>query len=109
MKELNDIATKNLAEGLLKLGLIENESEVRKYYFHSIGHHLGLDTHDPSIREEPLVSGNVITDEPGLYIKELGIGIRIEDDILVTDDGSYVLSGKIIKEIDEIEKAMESI
>ena len=94
---------------LLKLGLIENESEVRKYYFHSIGHHLGLDTHDPSIREEPLVSGNVITDEPGLYIKELGIGIRIEDDILVTDDGSYVLSGKIIKEIDEIEKAMESI
>ena len=44
-----------------------------------------------------------------LYIKELGIGIRIEDDILVTDDGSYVLSGKIIKEIDEIEKAMESI
>ena len=109
LKELNDIATKNLAEGLLKLGLIENESEVRKYYFHSIGHHLGLDTHDPSIREEPLVSGNVITDEPGLYIKELGIGIRIEDDILVTDDGSYVLSGKIIKEIDEIEKAMESI
>ena len=106
---MNDIATKNLAEGLLKLGLIENESEVRKYYFHSIGHHLGLDTHDPSIREEPLVSGNVITDEPGLYIKELGIGIRIEDDILVTDDGSYVLSGKIIKEIDEIEKAMESI
>ena len=109
LKELNDIATKNLAEGLLKLGLIENESEVRKYYFHSIGHHLGLDTHDPSIREEPLVSGNVITDEPGLYIKELGIGIRIEDDILVTDDGSYVLSGKIIKEIDDIEKAMESI
>lgn len=108
MNELNQIATKNLAEGLLKLGIIENESEVRKYYFHSIGHHLGLDTHDPSFRDIPLEPGNVITDEPGIYIKELGIGIRIEDDILVTTDGSYCLSGQIIKEIDDIEKAMES-
>ena len=109
LKELNDIATDILAKGLVKAGIMENESQIKSYYFHSIGHHLGLDTHDPSDRNLPLVAGNVITDEPGLYIKELGIGIRIEDDILVTDDGSYCLSGKIIKEVADIERAMRSI
>ena len=107
LKELNTLATKILAEGLLKLGIIENETEIKKYYFHSIGHHLGLDTHDPSDNTLPLVPGNVITDEPGLYIKELGIGIRIEDDILVTEDGSYNLSNGIIKEVNDIEKALK--
>ena len=107
LKELNALAAKILAEGLLNLGIIENETEIKKYYFHSIGHHLGLDTHDPSDNTLPLVPGNVITDEPGLYIKELGIGIRIEDDILVTEDGSYNLSNGIIKEINDIEKALK--
>ena len=107
LKELNTLATEILAKGLLNLGVIQNESEIKKYYFHSIGHHLGLDTHDPSDRDLPLVPGNVITDEPGLYIKELGIGIRIEDDILVTEDGSYNLSNSIIKEINDIEKALK--
>lgn len=108
IKELNDIATNFMAKECVKAGLIQNESEIRKYYFHSIGHHLGLDTHDPADRNLPLVPGNVITDEPGLYFKELGIGVRIEDDILVTEDGSYNLSGSIIKEIDDIEKALGS-
>lgn len=108
LRELNDIATNFMATECVKAGLMQNESEIRKYYFHSVGHHLGLDTHDPSERETPLVPGNVITDEPGLYFKELGIGVRIEDDILVTEDGSYCLSGSIIKEIDDIEKAMGS-
>ncbi len=107
LKELNTLATKILAEGLLNLGIIENETEIKKYYFHSIGHHLGLDTHDPSDNTLPLVPGNIITDEPGLYIKELGIGIRIEDDILVTEDGSYNLSNGIIKEVNDIEKALK--
>ena len=107
LKELNSFASEILAKGLLNLGIIENESEIKKYYFHSIGHHLGLDTHDPSDRDLPLVPGNVITDEPGIYIKELGIGIRIEDDILVTEDGSYNLSNSIIKEINDIEKALK--
>ena len=107
LKELNTLATEILAKGLLNLEVIQNESEIKKYYFHSIGHHLGLDTHDPSDRDLPLVPGNVITDEPGLYIKELGIGIRIEDDILVTEDGSYNLSNSIIKEINDIEKALK--
>ena len=107
LKELNTLATEILAKGLLNLGIIQNESEIKKYYFHSIGHHLGLDTHDPSDRDLPLVPGNIITDEPGVYIKELGIGIRIEDDILVTEDGSYTLSNSIIKEINDIEKALK--
>lgn len=108
LRELNNIATSFMAKECVKAGLISNESEIRKYYFHSIGHHLGLDCHDPSDHEMSLVPGNVITDEPGLYFKELGIGVRIEDDILVTDDGSYCLSGSIIKEIDDIEKALGS-
>ena len=107
--ELNNIAKESLAKGCLKAGLIKDESEISKYYFHSVGHHLGLDTHDPGDRKAPLVAGNVITDEPGLYFKEFGIGVRIEDDVLVTEEGSYCLSGGIIKEIDEIEKAMGSI
>ena len=107
--ELNEIAKDSLAEGCLKAGLIKDKSEISKYYFHSVGHHLGLDTHDPGDRKVPLVAGNVITDEPGLYFKELGIGVRIEDDVLVTDEGSYCLSGGIIKEIDDIERAMGSI
>ena len=107
--ELNNIAKESLAKGCLEAGLIKDASEISKYYFHSVSHHLGLDTHDPADREAPLVAGNVITDEPGLYFKELGIGVRIEDDVLVTDEGSYCLSGAIIKEIDEIEKAMGSV
>lgn len=108
LKELNQIATNYMAKECVKYNLLQNESEIKNVYFHSIGHHLGLDTHDPSDRELPLVPGNVITDEPGLYFKNLGIGVRIEDDILVTEDGSYCLSGSIIKNIDDIEKAMGS-
>ena len=51
----------------------------------------------------PLEEGNIISDEPGLYIKEKGIGIRIEDDLLITSTGAEVLSSSILKEIDEIE------
>ena len=81
--------------------------QVFKYYYHSVGHHLGLDVHDACIRELPLKPGMVITDEPGLYMKEYGIGVRIEDDILVTEDGSINLSSEIIKEVEDIENFMK--
>ena len=81
--------------------------QVFKYYYHSVGHHLGLDVHDACIRELPLKPGMVITDEPGLYMKEYGIGVRIEDDILVTEDGSINLSSEIIKEVEELENFMK--
>lgn len=105
-KELNDYARNILAKGCKKLGLITDDKEVSKYYFHSIGHSLGLDVHDPSIDNLGLLEGMVITIEPGLYIEEESIGIRIEDDILITKDKAIVLSSDIIKEVVDIEKYM---
>ncbi len=105
--EINNYAKSLLAKGLKGIGIIKEDSELIKYYFHSIGHSLGLDVHDPSIYSEGLVEGMVITIEPGLYIEELGIGIRIEDNIVITKDQAIVLSKDIIKEIEDIEKLME--
>ena len=103
IKELQLKTIEYLSEGLLKLNIISKKEEISKYYFHNISHHLGLDTHDPSLREMPLVEGNVITVEPGLYLEHLNIGVRIEDDVLVTSNGSRNLSKNIIKEVDDIE------
>lgn len=105
-KELNDFAKRLLANGCKKLGLIKEDNELEKYYFHSIGHSLGLDVHDPSIDNLGLLEGMIITIEPGLYIPEESIGIRIEDDIQITKDKAIVLSKDIIKEVTDIEKMM---
>lgn len=70
---------------------------IRKYYPHSVSHHLGLDVHDVADYTKPLEPGMVITIEPGLYIPEIGVGIRIEDDILVTEKGSKILSSSLPK------------
>lgn len=106
-QELNQYANHLLAQGLIKLGLIKEETEFRKYYFHSIGHPVGLDVHDPADRSLGIKEGMVITIEPGLYIKEWNIGIRIEDNILITGEKSIVLSKDIIKEIADIERFLE--
>lgn len=107
--ELNKTARALIAKECIKLGLINNEDEVSKYYYHSIGHSLGLDTHDyePSGRDVELKEGMVYTVEPGIYIQEENIGIRIEDDVLITKDGNRVLTDKMIKEVEEIEKFMK--
>lgn len=105
-KNLNDFSKSILAKECVRIGLINDESEISKYYYHSIGHFLGLDVHDVGQYDLKLKEGMVITIEPGLYIKEEGIGIRIEDDILITKDGSKNLSEKIIKEINDIEEYM---
>jgi len=76
-----------------------------KYFTHGIGHHVGLDVHDPSIND-PLAPGMVVTIEPGLYIPEEKLGIRIEDIVLVTEKGSKVLSAALPKEPEEVEKAL---
>lgn len=105
--ELNDICKKVLTEGCIELGLIKEESEVGKYYMHGVAHHLGIDVHDVTVSSnDKLRPGAVITDEPGLYIDEWEIGIRIEDDILITEDGCEVLSEAIMREPDEIETFM---
>lgn len=105
--EYNNYAKKLLSKGCKKLGLIKEDSELSKYYYHSIGHSVGLDTHDPALYQYPIDEGMVITVEPGLYIEEEGIGIRIEDNVLITKDGCINLSKDIIKEVDEIEQFMK--
>jgi Xaa-Pro aminopeptidase len=105
-EELNQFARQALATGLVKLGVMKDESEVGKYYYHSIGHHLGLDVHDSSLYHVPLEAGNVITIEPGIYIAEEQIGIRVEDDVLVTSSGCENLSKAIVKEVSQIEAAL---
>jgi Xaa-Pro aminopeptidase len=75
-----------------------------KYFTHGLGHHVGLDVHDPSDGNAPLKAGMVITIEPGIYIPEENIGVRIEDTLLVTETGSRNLSGALPREVAEIEK-----
>lgn len=106
-KEWNDFGKKILAEGLIKLGKIKDESEVTKYYYHSLGHFLGLDVHDVGNYTKPFEVNQVLTVEPGLYIADEGIGIRIEDNVLITTDGRINLSQSIIKEVSDIEAFMK--
>ena len=106
-KELNDYARNFLAEGLVKLNIIENHDDVSKYYYHSIGHSLGLDVHDPNLAALGLLEGMVITIEPGLYVEEESIVVRIEDNILITKGKAINLSECIIKEVSDIEDFMK--
>lgn len=102
----NNQATEWIAEECIKLGLIKDKSEVRKYYWHSVSHSLGLDTHDIGRRDVDFKPGMVFTVEPGIYIEEECIGIRIEDDILITEDGCEVLTKNMIKSVEDIENFM---
>jgi Xaa-Pro aminopeptidase len=77
-----------------------------KYFTHGLGHHVGLEVHDPGLPVTPLEAGNVITIEPGIYIPEEGIGVRIEDMLLVTETGSKLLTGALPSEPDAIEKTL---
>ncbi|MNR97067.1 Xaa-Pro aminopeptidase [compost metagenome] len=109
-----DIAARNvITEGLLKLGIIKNKDESRKYFPHGTSHHIGLDVHDPGLYNTFEVD-MVLTVEPGIYIpkgsdcdkKWWGIAVRIEDDILVTPNGPVNLSAEAPRKSDEIEALM---
>lgn len=86
-----------MGEKLRELGLIKtiDEESVRQYFPHATSHFLGLNTHDVGDYERPLEPGIVMTVEPGIYIPEEGIGVRIEDDVLITRDGIEILSEKL--------------
>lgn len=106
---LNQIVKETYKIECLKAKIIEKEEDVDQVYYHGVSHSLGLDTHDVGTLEgSKLVEGMVITVEPGLYSAIEGIGIRIEDDVLVTKDGCTVLSSFIEKTVEDIEKLMNS-
>jgi Xaa-Pro aminopeptidase len=113
--ELEKIGQRVIADGLIKLGLIKKKSEVTIYYPHGISHPIGLDVHDKYIMGQDLQKNMVITIEPGIYIAEgsncdkkwWGIGVRIEDDVLVLDDRGDVLSKASPVRPQDIEKLMK--
>lgn len=110
----HNAATKIITDGLIELGIIEKRYHAQRYFMHGTSHYLGLDVHDPGLHE-PLTVGNVITVEPGIYIPEgsecdpkwWNIGVRIEDDILITTNGPENLSEKAPRKIEEIEALMK--
>jgi Xaa-Pro aminopeptidase len=125
----HEAAVRTLTEGLLRLGLLKGtlekniaDGQYKRFYRHKTGHWLGLDVHDVGDYRidgdsRLLEPGMVFTIEPGLYVapgdttvaaKWRGIGIRTEDDVLVTRDGHKVLTGKLARSADEIEALMAS-
>ncbi len=130
VKGRQDFSIELLTEGMKKLGLLKGKTKdlikkksYMKYYMHGVGHYLGLDVHDAgryfcdqkAKHSRPFAPGMVLTVEPGLYIppddksapaKYRGIGVRIEDDVLVTKEGNLNMTAKVTKDADEIEALM---
>jgi Xaa-Pro aminopeptidase len=125
----HEVATRTLTEGMVALGLLKGdvaklikEEQHRKFFMHGTGHWLGMDVHDVGRYKvggeaRPFVAGMVMTVEPGLYVspgtegvdrKYWGIGVRIEDDVLVTDKGPRILTAGVPKQVSEIEALMSS-
>jgi Xaa-Pro aminopeptidase len=105
LREAQKAVVEFYKKALRTVKLITEDSQIGKYYYHGVSHSLGLDTHDPCDRSvyEP---GMVITNEPGLYVAEEGIGIRLENDILVTQNDPVDLIGDRLLNIREIEELM---
>ena len=112
-KKTKEICIDIIKKGLIELGIMSKKEDYKMYFMHGVSHYLGLDVHDVGTYE-PLREGNVITIEPGIYIKEgspcdkkwWNIGVRIEDDVLITKDGHKVLSAALPKSIEAIELLM---
>ena len=111
-KEVGKVMTSELLElGLLDKADIQNENKdwpaYKKYFMHGTSHHLGLDTHDYGALKTPMVANMVFTVEPGIYIPAEGMGIRLEDDVVIQESGSPMnLMKEIPIEADEIEELM---
>ena len=103
LEDLNRIAREHMAAYSRDLC---GEETCDTFFIHGLSHHLGLDVHDPGLPNLPLAPGMVLTIEPGIYIPDEGIGIRIEDDVLVTPGGHEVLSTAAPKSVGDVEAAM---
>jgi Xaa-Pro aminopeptidase len=129
LDEVHVASAEVISQGLIDLGLIEGpldqamaEQRYKTYYMHKCSHWLGMDVHDVGAyyqagKARPLAPGMVLTVEPGIYISEQatgpaeryrGIGVRIEDDVLVTDSGNEVLTAHIPRTVDAVERACQS-
>ena len=134
MGDLGKIANDTIADGLMKLGLIEKKEQSRLWFIHGLGHWLGMNVHDVGRYGVPLKAGMVFTNEPGIYIREdtldnlpktpenaafiekirpvfekyKNIGVRIEDDLLVTETGVEWMTGALPRKLEDIEKFMAS-
>lgn len=106
-----------MTEQLLNVGLIDKHDiekqnpawpAYKKYFMHGTSHFIGLDVHDVGLWHEPIQVGNVFTVEPGIYIREENLGIRLENDIVITENGFNDLMGTIPLEAEAIEEAMNS-
>jgi Xaa-Pro aminopeptidase len=125
IQEVTGEVVRIMVSGLVKLGILQGDVEElvaqsahRAFFMHGLSHWLGLDVHDVGVygqdRSRELAPGMVLTVEPGLYIapdadvpeKYRGIGIRIEDDIVITDNGNENLTASVVKKADEIEALM---
>ena len=112
--QVGDLMTKELINlNLISQEEVDNQNPswpaYKKYFMHGTSHYLGLDVHDYGLWDgSPMEAGMVFTCEPGIYIPEEGIGIRIEDDILITSNGYINLTKEIPKEVSEIEAAMKT-
>jgi Xaa-Pro aminopeptidase len=104
--DVSHIADSVLAYGMVRIGLIIDKADFKKYYYHGLSHQIGLKNAYGGI-VQVLEPGMIITIEPGIYVREEKTGVRIEDDILVTADGYEVLSKNTPKQINEIEKLMK--
>ncbi len=104
IKDYEIAVRKLMGKKLLDLGLIKtiDKDLVRQFYPHGTSHFLGLDVHDIGDYSQPLVPGMVLTVEPGIYIQEESIGVRIEDNILITSSGNRVLSADLPKQVSSL-------
>jgi Xaa-Pro aminopeptidase len=115
--EYHDEVGKIMTSELIGLGLLDKHDvekqdpkmpAYKKYFMHGTSHHLGLDVHDFASRYKPFEAGNILTCEPGIYIPQESLGIRLENNILITNDGNTDLMADIPIQADEIESIMNS-
>ena len=116
INEINETTHRLMEQEMIKLGLFTaedvknqdpNKPLERKYLMHGMSHHIGLDVHDSIDKFKPFAPGMILTCEPGIYIREEGIGIRIENDLLITEGEPINLFEGLPTEIEEIEAAMK--
>ena len=113
-EQVGEIMTKELLEvGLIDKNDIKNQTKknpaYKKYFMHGTSHHLGLDTHDYGLLEDPFQENMVFTVEPGIYIPDEGFGVRLEDDVVIQSKGTPInLMSDIVIEADEIEEIMNN-